>query len=208
MNRLVYALLWTVLAGVSATAQINTGRIDGVVQDSSGAVVPSVKILAINQTTNVTTSTQTTATGDFLINFLVPGTYRLVAEKEGFQKTAITGVVVNAGGLARVDFDLKLGQMQQAVEVTANPLAVSAESSELSKTFGSRELQQLPNIDRNPLYQLNLLPGANNGSGSGNYGNNGGENGSAIGLSRAQMASIGGVDANANSVYIEGIFNR
>src|SRR5262249_26077021 len=37
---------------------------------------------------------------------------------------------------------------------------------------------------------------------------NGGENGSAVGLTRPQFSSLGGVDANANSVYIEGIFNR
>jgi hypothetical protein len=52
------------------------------------------------------------------------------------------------------------------------------------------------------------MPGANNGAGSGNYGSNGGENGSAVGLTRPQFSSLGGVDANANSVYIEGIFNR
>ena len=208
MSRHLYAALVTVLAALSATAQMNTGRIDGVIDDSSGAIIPSARIQAINQTTNVTTNVVSSASGDYLINFLVPGSYRVVAEKDGFQRSVTTGVVVNAGGIARVDFELKLGQIQQAVEVSAYQLAVTTETSELSKTFGARELQQLPNIDRNPLYQLNLLPGATNGAGSGNYGNNGGENGSAVGLTRAQSASIGGVDANANSVYIEGIFNR
>src|SRR5258708_3166897 len=55
---------------------------------------------------------------------------------------------------------------------------------------------------------MNLIPGANNDVGSGNYGTNGGENGSAVGLTRPQLASIGGVDANANTIYIEGVFNR
>ena len=87
-------------------------------------------------------------------------------------------------------------------------MAVNTESAELSQTFGYKALDQLPNIDRNPLYQMNLLPGANNSRGSGNYGSNGGENGSAVGLTRPQLSSIGGVDANANGVYIEGIFNR
>jgi len=115
---------------------------------------------------------------------------------------------VNAGGITRIDFSLTLGQVQQAVEVSANPISIATETSELSKTFGYTQLDQLPNIDRNPLYQMNLLPGANNDVGSGNYGTNGGENGSAVGLTRNQLASIGGVDANANSVFIEGIFNR
>ncbi len=55
---------------------------------------------------------------------------------------------------------------------------------------------------------MNLIPGANNDVGSGNYGTNGGENGSAVGQTRPQLASIGGVDANANSIYIDGVPNR
>src|SRR5258708_28079295 len=55
---------------------------------------------------------------------------------------------------------------------------------------------------------MNMIPGANNDVGSGNYMSNGSENGSAIGQTRPQLASIGGVDANANTVYIEGVPNR
>jgi hypothetical protein len=92
--------------------------------------------------------------------------------------------------------------------VAADPIVVATETSELSQTFSYKDLNALPNIDRNPLYQLNLMPGANNDAGSGNYGSNGNENGSAVGQTRPQLASLGGVDANANSVYIEGVFNR
>ncbi len=189
-------------------AQINTGRIDGTVRDASGAVIPQVRILATNDATGAVTAAQSSDAGDYIVNFLIPGAYHVAAEKQGFQRSVESGVVVNAGGITRIDLTLAVGQVQQAVEVSANALAVSTETSELSKTFGYKELDQLPNIDRNPLYQMNLLPGANNDVGSNNYGNNGGENGSAIGLTRPQLASLGGVDANANSVFIEGIFNR
>jgi len=94
------------------------------------------------------------------------------------------------------------------VKVEANSIGIATETSELSQTFSHEELDKLPNIDRNPLYQMNLIPGANNDVGSGNYGSNGGENGSAIGQTRPQLASIGGVDANANTIYIEGVPNR
>jgi hypothetical protein len=115
---------------------------------------------------------------------------------------------VNAGGISHAGFSMQVGELRQTVEVASNALAVSTETSELSQTFTHKQIDALPNIDRNPLYQMNLLPGANNDAGSGNYGNNGGENGSAIGLTRAQTVSLGGIDANANSVFIEGIFNR
>ena len=196
------------LAGGLIQAQINTGRIDGTVRDATGAVVPQARILVTNDATGATTTAQSSEAGDYVVNFVLPGTYHVTAEKSGFQRSVASDVVVNAGGITRMDFSLTLGQVQQAVEVSANPISVSTETSELSKTFGYTQLDQLPNIDRNPLYQMNLLPGANNDSGSGNYGTNGGENGSAVGLTRNQLASLGGVDANANSVFIEGIFNR
>jgi hypothetical protein len=191
-----------------ATAQINTGRIMGTVRDASGAVIPDARVAATNDATGAMAPTQSTESGDYVINFLLPGAYHVAVEKQGFQRSVVADVVVNAGGITRLDCNLSLGQVQQAVEVIANPLTVATETSELSKTFGYKELDQLPNIDRNPLYQMNLLPGANNDVGSGNYGTNGGENGSAVGLTRNQLASLGGVDANANSVFIEGIFNR
>lgn len=200
--------VFLVLGAGSMRAQINTGRIAGTVRDASGAVIPDVRILATNDATGTVTATQSSESGDYVVNFLIPGTYHLAAEKQGFQRSVTSDVVVNAGGIAHIDLGLTPGTVQQAVEVTANPLTVSTETSELSKTFSYRELDQLPNIDRNPLFQMNLLPGANNDAGSGNYGTNGGENGSAVGLTRNQLASIGGVDANANSVFIEGIFNR
>jgi hypothetical protein len=192
----------------SCSAQINTGKITGFVTDSSGAVVTNVPVTAINDSTGVATRSQTSDTGEYLINFLVPGTYHVEVEKAGFEKAVRTGVVVDAGGTDRVDFSLQIGNTAQSVEVQANAINIATETSELSQTFSHQDLDTLPNLDRNPLYQMNLIPGANNDVGSGNYGTNGGENGSAIGQTRPQLASIGGVDANANTVYIDGVPNR
>jgi hypothetical protein len=191
-----------------AAAQINTGKISGFVTDTSGAFVAGIAVTASNDGTGVVTKTETADTGEYLLNFLVPGTYRVEVEKTGFRKAVQSQVIVNAGATTRIDFVLLVGDVGETVNVLANPISVSTETSELSQTFSHQELDSLPNIDRNPLYQMNLIPGANNDVGSGNYGSNGMENGSAIGQTRPQLASIGGVDANANTVYIEGVPNR
>lgn len=192
----------------SVLAQINTGRITGVVTDASGGAVPGAVVRGINQASEVVTATESAANGEYLLNFLVPGAYRVEVESKGFQKAAQTGVTVNAGGVTRLDISLKVGELQQVVEVQSQQVAIATETSELSQTFTKTDLDRLPNIDRNPLFQMNLMPGANNGRGSQNYGANGGENGSAIGNSRAQLASVGGTNANATSVFVEGTFNR
>ena len=196
------------LCSFDSQGQINTGRITGTVSDPSGASIADVVLRAISHETGVVTTTKSSSAGDYLINFLVPGSYRLEAEKPGFQTSVEPNVTVNAGGITHSDIDMRVGEVRQTVQVASSVVAVETETSELSQTFTHKQLDALPNIDRNPLYQMNLMPGANNGRGSGNYGANGGENGSAIGNSRNQIASIGGVDANANSVFIEGTFNR
>jgi hypothetical protein len=196
------------LAASAAVAQVNTGRIIGIVSDVTGALMPGVEVKATNEQTGVVTVAPTRATGEYLLNFLVPGSYRVEVEKSGFKKEARAGVVINAGSIENLEFHLKVGDVKDTLEVSASAYTVATESAELSQTFSFKQIDALPNIDRNPLYQMNLMAGANSDRGSGNYGENGGENGSAIGLTRPQLASIGGIDVNSVSVFVEGTFNR
>ncbi|MCU1250540.1 MAG: hypothetical protein JWQ49_3569 [Edaphobacter sp.] len=201
-------LLMLVVCPQLTWAQMNSGKIVGTVSDASGAAVIGADVRATEDATGVTTQAHTAEDGGYLLNFLLPGTYTVEVEKPGYEKVVTMAVVVTAGGDARIPVELKIGKASEVVHVQANPIEVATETSELSQTFDAKALDSLPNIDRNPLYQLNLLPGANNDAGSGSYGSNGNENGSALGQTRPQLASVGGVDANANSVYIEGVFNR
>ncbi|MHB1938563.1 MAG: outer membrane beta-barrel protein [Acidobacteriaceae bacterium] len=205
--RLLLGIISLAVFTVAAPAQITTGQISGTVADSSGAVVTGVTVTTTNDATGVITKAESSKTGEYLLNFLVPGTYHVEVEKAGFKKAVESQVIVNAGSMSRVNFSLHVGNVGQTVNVLANSISVTTETAELSEVFSHKALEKLPNLDRNPLYQMNLLPGANNGPGSGNYGTNGGEDGSAVGLSRPQLASIGGVDANANIVYIDGVAN-
>ena len=204
----LFFVVISALFPVITPAQINTGKITGFVSDPSGAFVEGITVTAVNDGTSVVTKAVTSGTGEYLLNFLVPGTYHVEVEKEGFKKVQRSGVIVDAGGIDRIDFTLLVGDVSQTMDVQANAINVATETSELSQTFSHQDLDALPNLDRNPLFQMNLIPGANNDMGSGNYGTNGGENGSAVGLSRPQLASIGGIDANANTVYIDGVPNR
>src|SRR5216683_47392 len=106
----------TILAAALLTAsgvfaQINTGRISGSIQDASRAGVPGTTVRAINLQTGVTTTTLSQDSGDYLLNFLVPGSYRIEAERSGFRRAAQTDVVVNAGGIAHVEFNLQVGEV-------------------------------------------------------------------------------------------------
>ena len=85
-NSLLFAIMLLV-GSVSGVAQINTGKISGFVTDSSGAVITSVPVMATNDGTGVATRTETSGTGEYLLNFLVPGTYHVEVEKARLSKS-------------------------------------------------------------------------------------------------------------------------
>ena len=73
-------------------AQVNTGRITGSVTDATGAVIGNAVLSATNTDTGVVTRSRSSDSGEFLIGFLVPGKYRVEAEKPGFQRYVETDV--------------------------------------------------------------------------------------------------------------------
>ena len=90
MRKALYRILMIVALGVlgwtiPASAQYNAG-FQGVVSDSSGAVVPGVNVVAHNLASGVPYTATSNQDGVYHITNLPPGTYTLSAEKEGFEK--------------------------------------------------------------------------------------------------------------------------
>ena len=74
------------LAMASASgAQTATGQITGSVRDSSGAVMPKVKVVVTNQQTGLTRETTTNDLGDYVVPLLPVGVYLVTAEQNGFK---------------------------------------------------------------------------------------------------------------------------
>jgi hypothetical protein len=96
-----------------------TGTILGTVTDSSGAIMPNVKVTVTNTGTNVAFRTSTSSAGDFLAPSLEPGTYSVSAEAKGFQKSLTTGFVLAVDQKVRIDLALRPGAVTDTVEVTA-----------------------------------------------------------------------------------------
>ena len=72
-------LLLGAMLSTAAFAQSPTGSIEGVVADSSGAVIPNAKITITNVATNETKTVSTDREGRFEAPLLPPGTYSVQA---------------------------------------------------------------------------------------------------------------------------------
>ncbi len=143
-----------VVSGSLAFAQEAT--IVGTVTDSSGAVVPNVKVTALNTDKNQTTDVMSTGSGQFTFPSLGIGHYNLKAEVSGFKTFEQNDINLQVGDRARVDVQLQVGNTKDSVTVEAEAIAVQSESGEVSDVITGKELTQLATNGRS-IYALTTL---------------------------------------------------
>src|SRR5262245_207607 len=146
------ALLCTI---TPAAAQVYTGRIDIVVHDSSGAVLPGV---TVDITGPQNQSSVTDATGEAHFLSLPPGTYQVKATLAGFADYVHPSVPVAAGGAVPLRVSLSVGGVTEQVSVQAETPVVDVRRSSVSTTVTVDELQNIPS-SRDPWVVLQTVPG-------------------------------------------------
>ncbi len=161
MRRLIVAglLMAVVLPGSSLYAQQGTGDLRGRVIDQQGGVLPGVAVVARNQDSGQYRETVTTADGTFFMSGMTPGTYQVEAGIEGFRRAALKDIRIEVGKTATIDVKLEVGAMAETVTVSGEAPVVDATSKEVGGNISSRELVDLPSINRNYIGFVGLLPG-------------------------------------------------
>ena len=105
-------------AGLMPAQTLDTAIL-GVVTDPSGAVVPGASVTITQPATGRTNTVNTSTGGTYEVRYLFPGEYTVEASATGFGTERRTGVVLQTGQQARLDFSLKLGQVAERTDVVA-----------------------------------------------------------------------------------------
>jgi hypothetical protein len=147
--RLLFAILFLVCGAGTLAAQLDTGSITGTVTDSSGAAIPGAKVTLINTGTNASAVSESTTTGTYVFDNLLPGTYTVTAQSKGFQDYVVHGLGVHVQQVLTVDVHLNAGNVQQQVTVTAAAPLLQAENASVGQTITSEAINELPLATRN-----------------------------------------------------------
>lgn len=150
--------LWLIGAGVGLAQGV--GGISGTVTDSSDAILPGVLVTLVNDQGAIggRQETVTDDRGHYEFLRLVPGTYSVQAELQGFRLVRQPGVIVTSNLTARADIKLEVGSVEEAIVVTgASPLLDTTTASK--QTALTREdLEALPN--RTDVWSIaRVIPG-------------------------------------------------
>jgi hypothetical protein len=191
--------LAAVLSQVMLFADV-TGTVLGVVKDSSGAVVPGVKVTATNVETNLVTAAVTDGLGQYRILALPVGNYRVQATFTGFQPFVATGVVLEVNQQRRVDVVLHAGAAEQTVTVSASALQVETTSTQLGLVVEEKKILELPLNGRSYLDLMSLQPGvapkSTRGGGAGTISVNGQrENNNGFLVNGGDVSGVGNFEA-------------
>jgi len=148
------------VAALPALAQQVAGAIVGSVVDPSGAAVAGATITATDTDRGTSLTTHSDATGSFGLPDVPVGKYRVTAEAKGFQKAAYPQFNLVLNQTARLNFQMKIGEVSETVEVTGAAPLLQTDSTEIGTHIDSLVTENIPLLTRN-YNQLTLLtPGA------------------------------------------------
>ena len=154
------SLLLVLLCGLftmSSFAQEDRGRINGLVTDPTGAIIPKAQATLLNEATHVTRTTVSDSAGAYVFEFVIPGVYTVTVTAPGFKQFVATHVRVEVAAHVGIPAPLGVGSTSEVVTVQGTGGdRLRTEDSVLGLTVEARSLNDLPILYSNP-YELQLL---------------------------------------------------
>ena len=136
-----------------AMAQLDSGTISGAVTDQSGAAVPGVEVTIRNVGTGISRGLVTNELGRYDGVALPAGTYEVTASLAGFQTLVRSGITLTVGRNAVVDMALQVGEVSQAVTITAEASQVETTTATVTNLIDERKVLDIP-LNNRDLTQL------------------------------------------------------
>jgi hypothetical protein len=148
---------------ITLHGQTSSGSLRGIVQDTSEARVAAATLQAHLSGSSLTRSITTDARGEFRIEELAPGSWRISVDAPGFT-TAATDVSIAVSTVRDVTVTMQLSVVHQTVRVTALNSSITTQPIELSSNvhqgiITSADLEGLPLAERSFANIAYLAPG-------------------------------------------------
>ncbi len=152
-------LIFSLMAGVVAHAQVTGATLTGTVTDPTGGVVTNATVSATNTATAITRDTTSDSAGLYTIANLVPGVYEVKVSATGFSTDVQSGLTLAVGQQLQLNFGLRVGQTTTNVEVTGAAPQIDLTSSAVSGQVESQTVRELPLNGRDWTSLAVLQPG-------------------------------------------------
>jgi len=215
LTKLFVLLTLVLMCSVAAFPQSESGRLFGIVTDTSGAAIAGATIKVTQLTTNRVLTVQSQGDGSYSVNALPVGNYKVEATEQAF-KGASANFALDISQSKEINFKLEIGQVNEVVEVTNDIPVVDTATSSTGEVIQGRQVVDLPLNGRNFTSLALLTPGVSRGA----YANNAngiGPGGSGLNPaaetwrnydSGSAALSVNGLRPQADNYIVDGIDNN
>jgi hypothetical protein len=152
-------LVLFVLQPPHAQAQVSGAILTGTVSDSSGAVIPNVKLSIKNEATGEVRAVKVDSAGLYSAPNLLPGKYDVSASAPGFSTMVQNGVTLTVGGQQLLNIKMQVGQVSEKIVVTDVAPTIQLSDSTVGGVVGEHAVEQLPLNGRDWTSLATLQPG-------------------------------------------------
>jgi hypothetical protein len=185
----INVIILVIAFALGVAAQNPTATLSGVIIDQQGSVVPGVNVAVINLEQGFQRQVTTDDSGTFVVALLPPGKYIIKAIHGGFAPTEIRDVVLNVNDRVRLSLQLKIGTIDQKIDVIENATLISEETS-VGTVVDRKFVENLPSNGRSFQTLITRTPG--------------------VVLTKTDTAnqgqfSVNGQRANANYLTVDGV---
>ncbi len=159
---LVVFLVCCLIGGTPrAWGQVDQGSITGIVQDSTGAVIPNAKVTLTNTDQGITLETQSSSNGNYTFSPLRVGHYKVSVAAPGFSTTVQEALTVAVGQELQANITLRPGAAGEEVTVSTAPPQLQTDESSVGQVVDEHAVESLPLNGRNFTFLAQISAGVN-----------------------------------------------
>lgn len=159
MRKVTFLFVASLLFIAPAVAQSSSAKINGLVVDPSGAVVPGAEIVAVNDATGIRSVTTTNGEGIYFIPNLSPGSYRIQVSKIGFKTLIKPDIILNVEDALAINFTLLIGSVAEVVTIEGGAPLLDTQSAGVSTVVDHTYVENMPLNGRSFQDLILLTPG-------------------------------------------------
>jgi hypothetical protein len=191
----VLVLVLALLGGASVSAQ--TGRITGHVTDPQGAVIPDAAVQVLTQDSTIKRDVKTDINGEYSVPYLPAGNYRVLIQAPGFGSIDSQEMGLSAGQILVFNAQLTIASEKSEVTVSggASTAGVELDTSSISTTIPSKEVEAYGLNGRNFLSLATMAPGVSNQTG---------QDEAKVGVAGSAKFSVNGGRVEYNTFEVDG----
>src|SRR5262245_874014 len=159
VGRLTIVAILILMFVTALRAQSTHASLTGRVTDPSEAAIVGAIVVAISEATAARYRAASDASGQYSLASLVPGSYRIEVEKDGFKKVVRPAVIVHVQDAVEIDFELAVGSIAESITVEAGAPLVNTQSASVSTVVDRGFVERLPLNGRSFQSLITMTPG-------------------------------------------------